>query len=224
MRPRRGSILSGCVLLLSLPWQNTIDWMGQTTGISFSQFGGLEFRKKVLVWLGSGDGSVPSLQTAASSLSPLMTFAQRKPGDRGHGTRSSWPQLTRHLPKVLSLNTITQGGGASAHGLLEVLCWSQPIHYDALGLDAQACTACGSPRDISPVGAKFTTGPALVIFIIMTGYISAKTIRELWEASITHVLEGRGHTQSHTGRSWGRRKGDVADLGHCLCWGQGWGA
>ena len=44
------------------------------------------------------------------------------------------------------------------------------------------------------------------------------------ESSITHVLEGRGHTQSHTVRSWGRRKGDIADLGHCLCWGQGWGA
>ena len=27
-------------------------------------------------WLGSGDGSVPGLQTAASSPSPLTTFAQ----------------------------------------------------------------------------------------------------------------------------------------------------
>ena len=76
MRPRRGSILSGGVHLLRRPCRNTIDWMAQTTGISFLQFCGLEFRKRVLVWLGSGDGSVPGLQTAAFSPSSLMTFPQ----------------------------------------------------------------------------------------------------------------------------------------------------
>ena len=118
MRPRRGSILSGCVRLLSLLWRNTIDWMAQTTGISFSQFCGLEFRKKVPAcrrlpppWVLSWPLLRVSLETEVMGLGP-----------HDH----SWPQSPpkgpiskRHHTGRWGLNTWTFGGAVlvSAHPL-----------------------------------------------------------------------------------------------------------
>lgn len=58
-----------------------------------------------------------------------------------------------------------------------------------------------------PSGRQYCSWTKLVILIIITGYSGKNhqgTLRN--EIYYTYVLEGKGHTQSHTAKSWGRRK------------------